>query len=536
MPPPGGSGQWWRRGQLTGRWWRPLPAGTGRTPPVLHRTIGFVVVAPMVLVAVTGIRLALPAGSDRIWAAVTGSGEGRYDTPPEAVAVTSDDRGGAPLDATQMLEALERRYPDGRVARLLMPDEGDRMAPVLAGVSLGLDPGRGEHDYGGNAVVFLDQFSAATLWEGRPDSVPGRPPGRPAVGAAPAHRGGGRLGRAGSSGGGWPSPSWRSPWRATATRRVRTLAVRLEAPPGAAPAEAAEGAGPAAAGPGSPGGPGPSPHGPPAPPPPQRPGPHRGRCLERRPARRRRRTDTGMPVDLPAIAADRPIEIGFTDTERPPVDIDLTDTAQRPAVDIDLTGPAGAAAPEIDLTDSVVYESEITLESGDTLETGIVGSAAARTGRRPPPTLLIEMPEAPLPTANPAPAGLDDDGLARLYRALLLPRLVEEKMLRLLRQGRLSKWFSGIGQEAIAVGVVHALDSDDLVLPMHRNLGVFTSRGVDLDRLLRQLLGREGGFTAGRDRSFHFGTLRARHRRDDQPPRRHAPGGRRPRPGRPAAG
>jgi len=102
---------------------------------------------------------------------------------------------------------------------------------------------------------------------------------------------------------------------------------------------------------------------------------------------------------------------------------------------------------------------------------------------------------------------ISDAELAVLYRALLVPRLVEEKMLRLLRQGRLSKWFSGIGQEAIAVGVVAALRGDDVVLPLHRNLGVFTSRGVDLDRLLRQLLGREGGFTAGRDRSFHFGTL-----------------------------
>ena len=101
----------------------------------------------------------------------------------------------------------------------------------------------------------------------------------------------------------------------------------------------------------------------------------------------------------------------------------------------------------------------------------------------------------------------DDAALAGLYRALLVPRLVEEKMLRLLRQGRLSKWFSGIGQEAIAVGVVAALEKTDYVLPLHRNLGVFTTRGVDLDRLLRQLLGREGGFTAGRDRSFHFGAL-----------------------------
>ena len=113
-----------------------------------------------------------------------------------------------------------------------------------------------------------------------------------------------------------------------------------------------------------------------------------------------------------------------------------------------------------------------------------------------------------LPTVpGPAAPRLDDAALARLYRALLLPRLVEEKMLRLLRQGRLSKWFSGIGQEAIAVGVVAALEERDFILPLHRNLGVFTSRGVDLDRLLRQLLGREGGFTDGRDRSFHFGTL-----------------------------
>ena len=92
-----------------------------------------------------------------------------------------------------------------------------------------------------------------------------------------------------------------------------------------------------------------------------------------------------------------------------------------------------------------------------------------------------------------------------LYRALLLPRLIEEKMLRLLRQGTLSKWFSGIGQEAIAVGVASALDDRDWILPLHRNLGVFTTRGVDLERLFRQLLFKEGGFTAGRDRTFHFG-------------------------------
>ncbi|MGH9041285.1 MAG: thiamine pyrophosphate-dependent dehydrogenase E1 component subunit alpha, partial [Acidimicrobiia bacterium] len=100
-----------------------------------------------------------------------------------------------------------------------------------------------------------------------------------------------------------------------------------------------------------------------------------------------------------------------------------------------------------------------------------------------------------------------DEDLVSLARALYLPRLVEEKMLRLLRQGRLSKWFSGIGQEAIAVGVAGALRPDDFILPLHRNLGVFTTRGVDLDRLLRQVLGRDGGFTRGRDRSFHFGVL-----------------------------
>ncbi len=99
--------------------------------------------------------------------------------------------------------------------------------------------------------------------------------------------------------------------------------------------------------------------------------------------------------------------------------------------------------------------------------------------------------------------------LRELHRALLLPRVVEEKMLLLLRQGRLSKWFSGIGQEAIAVGVASGLEPDDWILPMHRNLGVFTTRGLDLGRLFRQLLGKDG-FTKGRDRTFHFGYLPAR--------------------------
>src|SRR2546426_6104460 len=82
-----------------------------------------------------------------------------------------------------------------------------------------------------------------------------------------------------------------------------------------------------------------------------------------------------------------------------------------------------------------------------------------------------------------------------IFSSILLPRMIEEKMLVLLRQGKLSKWFSGIGQEAIATGVVNGLAPDDYILPMHRNLGVFTGRDLDLPRLLRQLLGKEGGFT-----------------------------------------
>jgi len=98
-----------------------------------------------------------------------------------------------------------------------------------------------------------------------------------------------------------------------------------------------------------------------------------------------------------------------------------------------------------------------------------------------------------------------DPDIRALYRALLEPRVIEEKMLTLLRQGRLEKWFSGIGQEAIAVGTTWALDERDYMLPMHRNLGVWTTRDVDRDRLFCQLMGKEGGFTSGRDRTFHFG-------------------------------
>ncbi|MEY3416128.1 MAG: hypothetical protein RL060_239 [Bacteroidota bacterium] len=101
-------------------------------------------------------------------------------------------------------------------------------------------------------------------------------------------------------------------------------------------------------------------------------------------------------------------------------------------------------------------------------------------------------------------AQLSIDTLLHLYRALLKPRLVEEKMLVLLRQNKVSKWFSGIGQEAIAVGVTEALNKEEYILPMHRNLGVFTSRGIPLNRLFAQFQGKLAGYTKGRDRSFHF--------------------------------
>lgn len=100
----------------------------------------------------------------------------------------------------------------------------------------------------------------------------------------------------------------------------------------------------------------------------------------------------------------------------------------------------------------------------------------------------------------------DDTFLLNLYKRLLYPRMVEEKMLKLLRQGRIGKWFSGIGQEAIAVGSTLAMHSDEYILPMHRNLGVFTTRDISLKKLMAQWQGKATGFTKGRDRSFHFGT------------------------------
>lgn len=102
--------------------------------------------------------------------------------------------------------------------------------------------------------------------------------------------------------------------------------------------------------------------------------------------------------------------------------------------------------------------------------------------------------------------GLSDDLLLELYKAIVKPRMIEEKMLILLRQGRVSKWFSGIGQEAIAVGATMALDEDEYVMPLHRNLGVFTVRNMPFSKLFLQWQGRKEGYSKGRERSFHFGS------------------------------
>jgi 2-oxoisovalerate dehydrogenase E1 component len=99
-----------------------------------------------------------------------------------------------------------------------------------------------------------------------------------------------------------------------------------------------------------------------------------------------------------------------------------------------------------------------------------------------------------------------DDLLVELYKALVKPRIIEEKMLNLLRQGKISKWFSGIGQEAIAVGATMALDEDEYIMPLHRNLGVFTTRKMPFLKLFNQWQGNESGYSKGRERSFHFGS------------------------------
>lgn len=101
---------------------------------------------------------------------------------------------------------------------------------------------------------------------------------------------------------------------------------------------------------------------------------------------------------------------------------------------------------------------------------------------------------------------LSDEQLLHFYRCILLPRMIEEKMLLLLRQGRISKWFSGIGQEAIATGVALAMDADEWIMPLHRNLGIFTGRNMPLRKLIKQWLGRQDGYSKGRERSFHFGS------------------------------
>ncbi len=108
------------------------------------------------------------------------------------------------------------------------------------------------------------------------------------------------------------------------------------------------------------------------------------------------------------------------------------------------------------------------------------------------------------------PKDLSASQLKELYKAILLPRMIEEKMLVLLRQGKISKWFSGIGQEAISVGVTAALEKDEWIMPLHRNLGVFTGRHMPLSKLFMQWQGNKEGYSKGRERSFHFGSKKHR--------------------------
>ncbi|MES2387195.1 MAG: dehydrogenase E1 component subunit alpha/beta [Bacteroidota bacterium] len=114
--------------------------------------------------------------------------------------------------------------------------------------------------------------------------------------------------------------------------------------------------------------------------------------------------------------------------------------------------------------------------------------------------------ELPQPNITYNRKKYSDETLLKLYRQILLPRMIEERMLVLLRQGKVSKWFSGIGQEAISVGLAAALQPDEYILPLHRNLGIFTVRETPLHQLFAQFQGKKSGFTKGRDRSFHFGS------------------------------
>jgi 2-oxoisovalerate dehydrogenase E1 component len=116
----------------------------------------------------------------------------------------------------------------------------------------------------------------------------------------------------------------------------------------------------------------------------------------------------------------------------------------------------------------------------------------------------LDMPSSPIQFKK---SGLKKETLLYLYDQLLKPRIIEEKMLNLLRQGRISKWFSGIGQEAISVGAACALEADEVIFTMHRNLGVFTARQMPLDRMFLQWQGKKNGYTKARDRSFHFGSM-----------------------------
>lgn len=101
---------------------------------------------------------------------------------------------------------------------------------------------------------------------------------------------------------------------------------------------------------------------------------------------------------------------------------------------------------------------------------------------------------------------LNNEQLLQFYKAILLPRLIEEKMLILLRQGKITKWFSGIGQEAVSAGTTLALQQDEWIMPLHRNLGVFTTRNLPLHKLFMQWQGNKEGYSKGRERSFHFGS------------------------------